>query len=129
MTGFTHGDVHWTELMTRDPAAARGFYEKTVGWRFVENPMGPDLPYLVAMRGETAVAGVFDMNGPEFDGMPAHWMTYIAVDDVDAACVAAQAAGGTVTRPAFDVPRVGRIAMVADSTGAVVGLMTPAPPA
>lgn len=121
------GDIHWNELMTRDPAAARAFFEKTLGWTFIQDPMGPELPYLIAMNGgERPVCGIFEMDGPEFDGMPSHWMTYFAVDDVDAATAAVTAAGGKVMRPAFDVPQVGRIAIIADPTGGVAGIMTPA---
>ena len=35
--------------------------------------------------------------------------------------------GGKVLRPAFNIPNVGRIAIIADATGAAVGLMTSTP--
>jgi predicted enzyme related to lactoylglutathione lyase len=53
-------------------------------------------------------------------------MTYIAVTDVDAACSTAGKSGGAVLKAPFDVPGVGRIAMIKDPAGAVVGLITPA---
>ena len=53
-------------------------------------------------------------------------MSYLAVDDIDARLKAAVDAGGTVIREAFDVPMVGRIAIVADPTGGVMGWITPA---
>ena len=59
-------------------------------------------------------------------GTPAHWFSYIAVDDVDASCAAVKAGGGQVTGEPFDVEGVGRIAMVQDPNGGMVGIMTPA---
>ena len=46
--------------------------------------------------------------------------------DVDAAVAETTALGGEIRRPPFDMPGIGRIAIVADPTGAVMGLMTPA---
>ena len=53
-------------------------------------------------------------------------MTYLAVDDVDAETNKVTGMGGTVIREPFDVPGVGRIAIVMDPGKAVVGIMTPA---
>lgn len=125
--GREHGDIHWSELNTTDVAAAKTFYEKSVGWTFIVMPVPGEGDYHVAMKGETPVAGIFEMTGPEFAGVPPHWMTYIAVDDIDACCERVTAAGGTIIRPPFDVENVGRIAILKDNTGAAVGMMTPAP--
>ena len=38
------------------------------------------------------------------------------------------AAGGTLVRPVFDVPGIGRIAILVDPTGAAMGMMTPSGP-
>lgn len=119
-----HGTFHWNELMTRDVGAAKHFYGGTLGWTFQQMDT-PDGPYWVAMVGDRAVAGLFQMAAPEFEGTPANWMPYIAVDDVDASIAAAQAAGAEILRPCFDVPGVGRIAILKDPTGAVLGWMTP----
>jgi predicted enzyme related to lactoylglutathione lyase len=60
------------------------------------------------------------------DRVPTRWFTYIAVDDVDAAVKATEERGGKVIRPPFEVPGVGRIAILEDPGGAAVGMMTPA---
>lgn len=121
-----HGDIHWSELMTNEPEKAVAFYEKTAGWVFQTMQAVPGADYHVAMKDGQPVAGVFPMADPEWEGMPNHWMTYIAVDDVDTTCAAAVEAGGKVTRAPFDVPTVGRIAILEDATGACIGMMTPA---
>jgi len=119
-----HGVFCWNELMTRDTEKAKAFYGKTLGWTFSEMPMENDV-YTLANLGEKPVAGIFPMTGPEFDGVPEHWMSYIAVDNVDERLELASAHGGTVIRPPFDVPGVGRIAILQDVGGAVQGWMTP----
>jgi predicted enzyme related to lactoylglutathione lyase len=119
-----HGIFIWNELMTRDAGKARDFYGKSLGWTFSEMPMGEEV-YVVASAGDTQTAGIFAMKGPEFDGVPEHWMSYIAVDDVDERLELAKAHGGEILRPPFDVPGVGRIAILKDPGGAVLGWMTP----
>jgi predicted enzyme related to lactoylglutathione lyase len=51
------------------------------------------------------------------------WIGYIGVDDVDATVAAVTADGGQVQMPAFDMPGVGRMAMVSDPQGAPFYLM------
>ena len=124
----THGKIWWSELMTRDAEGACAYYAATCGWTFDRMPMQGSV-YHVAMAQGQPVAGIIDMTGmPGMDALPPHWFTYIAVDDVDAATQATEAAGGTVIRAPFEVEGVGRIAILTDPTGAAVGLMTPANP-
>ncbi len=123
----THGTVHWSELMTRDAEAACDFYGKICGWSFEKFPAPEGAPpYHVAMSNGQPAGGILEMSGPDFEGQPTQWMTYLHVDDVDAACAEAEAMGGTVLMPCFDMPMVGRIAKVKDSTSGVIGLITPA---
>ena len=123
-----HGRIHWSELATHEPERARAFYEQVLGWRF-ETLSGPQGDYLVAHAGETPVAGVFAMRGDAFAGVPEHWFTYIAVDDVDARVAAAERLGARLHRPIFELPCIGRIAILQEPTGAMIGWMTPAPDA
>lgn len=120
-----HGAFHWNELITKDVDGAKKFYTEVLGWTTEEFPM-PTGDYTVVKSGDTPVGGIFDMAQTEApDGTPSHWAAYVAVDDVDAACAKVTAAGGQVMMPPFDVPEVGRIAMIFDNTGALLGLITP----
>lgn len=125
----THGTVHWTELMTRDIDAAKRFYAEVCGWTFVDVPMGAENPdYVLGLKGERPVVGIVDMNeSSDDDSAEPFWMSYFAVDDVDAAVEQTLAAGGILKREPFDVPDTGRIATVEDPSGAKIGLMTPEP--
>jgi predicted enzyme related to lactoylglutathione lyase len=121
-----HGHFHWNELVTRDVEKAKKFYGNTIGWTFDAMSM-PDGTYWVAKMGDQPVGGLFPIAGPQWDGVPEHWMSYLAVDDVDARVKKATAAGAKLMRPAFDIPGVGRIAILTEPGGAGVGWITPVP--
>ena len=121
----SHGSFHWNELMTHDVERAKRFYEKTIGWTFEAKPM-PDGAYWIAKAGDQPAGGLFQMRGPELKDVPEQWVPYLAVDRIDARYETALAAGATPMRPPFDVPGVGRIAVLREPGGAVVGWMTPA---
>lgn len=121
----THGLVWWSELMTRNVAASRAFYEATCGWIFETVDM-PEGEYHLAHAHGRPVAGMMDMAAlPEAAETAPHWFTYLAVEDLDLALEAALAQGGQMLRAPFDVPGTGRIALLTDAGGAAVGLMTP----
>ncbi len=121
----SHGTFYWNELMTRDVEQAKKFYADTIGWSFDGMPM-PGGTYWLAKVGDEPVAGIFDISGSEFQAVPESWMSYLAVDDVDARVKKALAAGAKLMKPAFDVPGVGRIAILMEPGGAAIGWMTPA---
>lgn len=122
----THGTIHWTELNTTDVDAAKAYYAKVCSWEFDSMPMEEGGEYHVAKVGEQIVAGIFDLAAiPEMKDMDAHWLTYIAVDDVDAMARETESMGGKVHRAPWDVPDVGRVAILTDPTGAGFGAMTP----
>jgi uncharacterized protein len=121
----SHGHFHWNELMTRDVEKAKKFYADTIGWSFEGMEM-PDGTYWIATVDGEPVAGIFDISSAEYQGVPESWMSYIAVDDVDARVRKAAQAGAKVMKEPFDVPGVGRIAMLTEPGGAGIGWMTPA---
>ncbi len=122
-----HGAFHWNELLTGDVEKSKAFFADVCGWTYDDVPM-PNFTYTVAKSGDRMVAGIMDKSKTGNPAMPSHWMAYISVDDVDAAAAKVAGAGGTVMQEPFDVKDVGRIAIVADPDGAVVGLMKDAGP-
>ncbi len=124
--GWAHGCVFWNELQTHDLAAARKFYEETLSLEFEATEVGGQTYWLVFNEDGETVGGAFELKGPEMADIPSRWMTFLSVEDVDACVKKAQAAGATVLRAPHDVPEVGRIALLRQPDGAVVGWMTPA---
>ena len=106
--------------MTPDIAAATAFYADVLGMGSETLPMGEDT-YTVLTNAEGRQIGGA-MNPPP-EGVPPHWNVYFNVDDVDATVAKAEELGGQVVAPAFDVPGVGRMAVLADPQGAMFNLM------
>jgi uncharacterized protein len=123
----SHGAFCWNELMTRDVERAKRFYQSTIGWSFDVMPMVDGGTYWLAISGGKPVAGIFSLTSPAYDDVPESWMSYLAVDDVDARVAKAIKAGAKLMKPIFDVPNVGRIAILMEPGGAGIGWMTPLP--
>ena len=125
LTNASHGKFYWNELMTRDVERAKRFYGAAIGWTFDPMPMADGRIYWCAMLEGQPVAGIFPLDAPEFEGVPESWMSYLAVDDVDSRVAKAVKAGAKLMKPIFEVPGVGRIAILMEPGGAGIGWMTP----
>lgn len=118
--------VVWNELNTRDPEAAKSFYGDAFGWGFEERQF-ENGAYTSLKVGDDTVGGMIDITGRAPDEVPAHWLVYFAVDDVDGAVAKANDSGGGVALESFDIAEVGRIAILKDPFGAVFAVMIPDP--
>ena len=119
------GSIWWSECVTADIEAAKKHYGAVCGWSFEGMPM-PNGTYWVAKKGDKTICGLMELSMLEMpEGIPAHWMTYIAVADLDAAVANATDTGGTIVQPPFEIPGVGRIAMVKEPGGALAGIIQP----
>jgi len=103
----------WVDTQQPDPHAAMDFYGRIFGWEF---EAGAD--YFVARLRGRDVAGV----GPLPDGDAPGWTTYVCTDSADDAAAKARSAGGTVLVEPFDAAPAGRLAIIADPTGAPFGV-------
>jgi predicted enzyme related to lactoylglutathione lyase len=113
----------WYELITSDMDAAARFYGEVVGWT-VKSSGQPGQDYRQWSAAGEGVGGLMAVP-PEAKDMPPVWMGYVSVDNVDDRVTSIKAAGGAVHMPPWDIPGVGRIAMVADPQGASFYVMTP----
>ncbi len=120
------GRFVWTELLSPDPDAARKFYSQLLGWTHVEMP-GPGMTYTVFQVAGQGVAGMMPLQGPQFQGVPPHWTSYLWVADCDKTIAEATRLGASVKLPAQDVAEAGRLAVLQDPTGAVVAVIKPNP--
>jgi predicted enzyme related to lactoylglutathione lyase len=117
------GRFVWFELMVDDPAAAKDFYGKVLGWSFEDAPMPGQAgeSYILAKVADARVAGVMRLpQEAKAMGTPPCWSGYVAVDDVDAAARRAGELGGKALRAPMDIPGIGRMAVIADPDGAVI---------
>lgn len=132
-SGDQVGSIWWNELNVHDTAKARDFYAKVAGW--TPKAMSLDDPSRAAKPGEPEYT-VFTAKGQDAAGASkieaaageereARWVPYIQVANVDAAVRSAEEMGGKIVESPYDVPKIGRLAVVEDPEGAVFGLVTP----
>jgi len=113
-----HGEICWRELATGDLPAALDFYSKLFGWTLTQTKV-TEMEYKEIQMDGVAYGGMMAIDenwGPT--PPPSHWSTYIAVTNADETAEKITANGGSIRVPPFDAPGVGRMAMVADPSGA-----------
>ncbi|MGH9768324.1 MAG: VOC family protein [Blastocatellia bacterium] len=117
------GNFCWFELGTSDQNAAKEFYTKLFGWRFNDSPLPPEMGgvYTTLMNGDKEVGAMYQL-GPQHQGVPPHWMPYVAVDSADATAAKVAELGGELLMPPFDVMDFGRMTMFKDPTGATLSI-------
>jgi uncharacterized protein len=118
---YENGVPSWVDMGSSDVDKAKEFYSGLFGWDCPEGDPEAGGYSVCTLKGKS-VAGL----SPSFDpNMPTVWMTYVNVDSVDDTLAKVEANGGTVFMPGTDVMGAGRMAIFADSIGAVIGLWEP----
>lgn len=119
---MTEGEFVWYDYNAADVDKAIAFYTETVGWKS-EAWSDSDHPYTMFTVGEQSVGGVMELPDQARQmGAPPHWLAYTSVASVDDSVAKATELGASVLAPAFDIPDVGRISVLADPQGAVFAL-------
>ena len=128
-TNEPRGDFIWYELLTTNIAAAKRFYDAVVGWNIQDKSDFPNDYRMIGRSDGKFAGGAMQLSeeSKEHGARPC-WLGYILVPDVDASVASISAEGGQVHMPAFDIPGVGRVAMVTDPQGAPFYIMKPQPP-
>ncbi|MHC4135207.1 MAG: VOC family protein [Planctomycetota bacterium] len=114
------GQFCWDELLTTDPDGAARFYGELFGWTDEPMDMGETGIYHVMKRGERFGGGIMKM--PPQAEAPPHWLSYVAVEDVDQWAGKVTELGGQIFCPPTDIPNIGRFAVAADPTGGMFAI-------
>ena len=124
-----NGGFIWYELMTPDPDASKAFYDKVVGWNIDARSNFPNDYRMIGRSDGKSAGGVLPLNSEmQQHGARPTWLGYLYVNDVDASVASIEKDGGKTYMAAFDIPGIGRVAMVADPAGAPFYIMKPIPP-
>jgi len=125
-TSYPQGAFSWVDLATTDVQGAKSFYSGLFGWDVEDMPTGDGGVYSMARLDGKYVAAVSAQREEERElGAPPHWNSYVTVEDVDATAAKVPDLGGQVFVPPFDVLDAGRMAVIADPTGAFLPLWQP----
>jgi predicted enzyme related to lactoylglutathione lyase len=117
------GEFVWTEIGVSYADKCQAFYENVFGWKFKSG--GADVPGMdyreFSTDGEIPIGGLYQID-PAFFGDDAprpHFLTYVAVDNVDQAAKKVEDLGGKVHKT-IEVPNVGRMSVIEDPSGAMI---------
>jgi predicted enzyme related to lactoylglutathione lyase len=123
-TSHAPGTFSWVELATTDPDTAKSFYGELFGWDAQDNEIpGGGGTYTMALIRGNAVAGIAAQPEQQRSaGVPPNWFSYVAVAGADEAAERAKEVGGQVHAGPFDVGKAGRMAVIGDPSGAMLGV-------
>jgi predicted enzyme related to lactoylglutathione lyase len=113
------GKFIWHDLLTPDVAASRDFYEKLLGWTFLQKG-----DYVEIYNNGHKIGGIARVapgNGKQ--PPPSSWLASMSVADVDAAVAKVRAQRGKVINGPMDMPMRGRGALISDPHGAHLVLL------
>lgn len=120
------GTFCWVDLATDDPESAKKFYAEVFEWDATDEPAGPDMVYTRLYSNGKSVGALYEMSKEMLDrNIPAHWFSYVSVEDADETAAKARELGATVQMEPFDVMDAGRMTVIQDPTGAAFAIWQP----
>jgi predicted enzyme related to lactoylglutathione lyase len=108
----------WADLSTGDPRRASEFYTSLFGWE-INKGEGDD--YLHIKNGEDFIGGIPPAQHRN-PNVPAHWLIYFQVANVEGTTEKVKQLGGAIHMPARHMENVGTFSIVADPQGATFAL-------
>lgn len=118
------GKIGWIDMSVADAPDVRDFYKAVVGWETDEIDMGGYSDYVMKMPASgDGVAGVCHSRGSNAD-LPAGWLIYIVVADVEASVAACIENGGKIVVETRELAG-GRFCVVEDPGGSIAALYQP----
>jgi predicted enzyme related to lactoylglutathione lyase len=113
------------QLACRDVDGATRFYGTVFGWDARTTPLTGGSSYTEFLDPGTGrrVAGMVEIDRRWRLDVPARWMLHLQVGDTDRTAARAAELGGRVSVPPFDLPNVGRLAVIDDPERAVFSVL------
>lgn len=116
------GGITWTDLTVPDAGPIRDFYRDVVGWDSKGTDMGGYADFSMFKPGtEECVAGICHARGSN-ENLPAQWLMYITVENIEESAAKCEAGGGKVLVPIKTMGGDGRYCVIQDPAGAVAAL-------
>jgi predicted enzyme related to lactoylglutathione lyase len=112
---FVHVELNSTNL-----GKAREFYGKLFDWQTRDMPM-PGGKYTTIDVGQGTGGGMLEQHATNESA----WLPYVQVEDIKAYTNKARTLGAKVIKDVAEVPEMGWLSIIADPTGAKLGLWQP----
>ena len=116
------GDWIWIQLLSRDARKAAEFYRGVAGYEVVENTAGDRLSDYVLVSDGYARATVRTISSSRPQVEPT-WLPFVRVGSISESVASARRLGGAVLLGPSPELFAGRVAVVADPTGAAIALL------
>ena len=116
------GEWLWSSLQVKNADQEASFYHALFGYDIFDLPSDDTSKHVILSSDDYARAGVSALPSDSMRRHP-HWLNFVRVGDAEAATAKAIALGGRVlVEPRID-RHGGKLAVVADPSGAPVGVM------
>jgi predicted enzyme related to lactoylglutathione lyase len=116
------GDWIWVQLLSRDAAKAAAFYSKVAGYEVLESTATNSLSDFVLTAKGYARATVRSIP-PAATQVKSSWLPFVRVNSITESLVLCQKLGGKTLIEASPQRLDGKVAVIADPTGAAIGIM------
>jgi uncharacterized protein len=121
------GALCWADLSTPDQVRASQFYSGLFGWKMTEDTDDdPPSGYLHIQNGSDFIGGIPPAHYRD-PKTPPHWLVYFQVANCDATAAIAKSLGASFFVEPMTMEGVGRLAVIADSQGAVFAIFQAMP--
>lgn len=127
-----YNQFKWVDTFVNDFETGKRFYSELFGWEFTDQFDGDQLVYSLANlkmpddpKQSAAVAGVGPCQFPNPGGIPWNWGVYILIENLESTIARVVEAGGKICKEPMNVMGAGRMAVCADSSGAIFHLWQP----
>jgi len=115
------GEWIWSSVLVRNADRETGFYRALFGYEVFDQPSDDASRHVILASDDYARAGIHTL--PDNLHRHAHWLNFVRVDDVGAAVARAVHLGGKILVDPRPDRQGGQLAVVADPSGAPIGLM------
>lgn len=121
------GKIIWHDLITDKPEQTKTFYQELFGWEFEELTLAGGLfgkiNYTLIRHNNKLIGGMVDQTKLQVKNDISQWVVLMSVKNIDKAVEEVESSGGTIFSPATDLGERGKIAIVADPQGALLGFI------
>ena len=120
------GEITWFDLTVENAEEIKDFYSSVVGWKSDPVEMSGYNDFNMNKPGDNqTVTGICHAKGGNAN-LPAQWLIYITVSDVEESAKNCRALGGKIISEPKEMQGYGRYCIIQDPAGAVCALFEPA---